>query len=74
MNWKMILALALLGLIMGVASLFGWTQNIELVLWIIIAVVAAFGIATNRAGRPFLHGLLAGTHGSVQLFGAIWIF
>lgn len=60
MNWKMILALALLGLIMGIASLFGWTQNIELVLWIIIAAVAAFPLATNKAGKPFLHGLLAG--------------
>jgi hypothetical protein len=60
MNWKVIVALVLLGLMMGIASLFGWTQNIELVLWIIIALVAAFWIATNKAGRPFLHGLLAG--------------
>jgi hypothetical protein len=45
---------------MGIASLFGYTQNIELLLWIIIALVAAVLIARTTTHKIFLHGVLAG--------------
>ena len=45
---------------MGTASLFGYTQNIELLLWIIIALVSAVLIARITTHKIFLHGMLAG--------------
>ncbi len=59
MNWKLILSLSLFGLLMGVASLFGWTRGIEPLLWFIIFVLYAWWIAKNCTRLHFLHGFLA---------------
>lgn len=48
------------GILMGTASLFGYTQNFELLLWIVIALVTAVFIARTTTHKIFLHGILAG--------------
>ena len=60
MNWKLIFALALFGVAMGAASLMGWTQGIEWVLWLVIFVVSAWFIARKAASRHLLHGFMVG--------------
>jgi hypothetical protein len=57
---------------MGVASLFGLTQGIEWLLWLLIAVCSAIVIAarerTRRFGTGFLAGLLDGIGNSIVQF------
>lgn len=60
MKWTTILLASLSGACMGGVSLFGYTQNIELILWIIIALAAAFFIARTTTHGVFMHGFLAG--------------
>lgn len=61
MNWCLVLSLALLGVAMGVLSLFGLTRHgIEPALWLVIALLGAFWIGRRAGAKPFLHGLLAG--------------
>lgn len=63
MNWKLILALAVSGAAMGVASVFGLTQGIELYLWIVIALVVAVIVARKVRHRQFLNGFWVGIIG-----------
>lgn len=60
MNWKKILLVAPLGLIMGLLSLFGLTRGIEPFLWLLIALGSAWWLTKTVPTRMFLHGLLAG--------------
>ncbi len=60
MKWTNIYFFSLFGLLMGTASLFGYTQNYELPLWIAIALVSAVVIARTTTHKIFLHGVLAG--------------
>ncbi len=60
MKWLNIYLFSLFGILMGTASLFGYTQNIELPLWIIIALITAIFIARTTTHKIFLHGVLAG--------------
>lgn len=67
MNWKLIFLLSLFGVVMGVASLFGFTRGIEPFLWLLIFVFYAWRIAKNAPGKFFLHGFL------VSVLNGIWI-
>ena len=58
MNWRWILMLSLLGVAMGVASVFGWTQGLELWLWIGIILVVAILLGYNVRAKLFMHGFL----------------
>ena len=60
MNWKLIFGLAGFGVLMGVLSLFGHTQGIEWLLWLVIAMVCSVLIAKTLSGKYFLTGLLVG--------------
>lgn len=60
MRWRLIGALGLPGLAMGVASVAGWTEGREGPLWFGVGMVAALAIAWRAPGRPFLNGLAAG--------------
>ncbi|MHB1051303.1 MAG: hypothetical protein ACYC09_14585 [Bacteroidota bacterium] len=60
MKWMTILLLSLVGVCMGGVSLFGYTQQIELILWTIIALATAFFIARTTSHNIFVHGFLAG--------------
>ena len=67
MNWKLIFALSLFGVAMGIASLFGLTRHIEPLLWIVIFVFYAWWIAKHCSGKYFLHGFL------VSVLNGVWI-
>ena len=60
MNWKLILLLPLVGLILGVASLFGLSGAIGFLVWLVAAAVIAGVIGKMAGKRYFLHGLLTG--------------
>ena len=60
MNWKLIFGLAGFGVLMGILSLFGYTQGIEWLLWLVIAVICSVVIAKTVSGKFFLTGLLVG--------------
>jgi uncharacterized membrane protein YGL010W len=60
MNWRLILSLSAFGLIMGIASVLGWTKGIEGVLWGIIQLFCAVWIARRVAEKHFYHGLTVG--------------
>ncbi len=60
MDRKLIGMLSVAGVVMGFASVMGWTQHREGVLWLVIAVASAFVIAREAPGKYFLHGLWTG--------------
>jgi hypothetical protein len=60
MNWKIILLLSLFGVVMGIASLFGISQGVEWILWIIIAFASAFILSVNVTNKFFAHALFIG--------------
>jgi hypothetical protein len=60
LKWINIYFSSLFGMVMGIASLFGYTQNLELSLWIAIALISALLIARTTTHKIFLHGVLAG--------------
>jgi hypothetical protein len=66
MNWILILTLSLVGLVMGVATLFGLGM-LEPLLWLIIFIIYAWLIASRASEKYFLHGLL------VSVFNGLWI-
>jgi ABC-type transport system involved in cytochrome c biogenesis permease subunit len=67
MNIKLIFILSLVGLAMAVASVFGWTKEIEPLLWLIIFIIYAIIIAYKTTEKRFLNGFL------VSLLNGIWI-
>lgn len=74
MNWRIIFALSLFGLAMGVATVFIIPSNIEPLFWLVIFVISAFVIARATPNRHFLHGLLVGIINSVWITGAHIVF
>ena len=60
MDRKLVGMLSVAGVVMGVASVLGWTQRIEFVLWLVIAIAAAFVIAREAPRAFFLHGFWTG--------------
>lgn len=60
MDRKLVGMLSLLGAVMGVMSVLGWTQHREGVMWLVIGVVAAIAIALKAPGKFFMHGLWTG--------------
>lgn len=60
MNWKLILNCSPLAVLMGIASLFGFTRGIEWVLWLIIAIVVAFLVARRTPSHLLPTGLMIG--------------
>lgn len=61
MNTLLILGLGALGLVMGAASVRGYTTKIEPICWVVIAIVSMIIIAKFGASHPFWHGFLAGS-------------
>ena len=60
MDRKLVGMLSLAGVVMGVASVLGWTQRIEFVMWLVIAISSAFVIAREAPGKFFVHGFWTG--------------
>jgi len=70
MNWKLILGLSLVGLAMGLATVFWIPSNVEPFVWLVIFVFSAIVIAKRCGSRPFVHGLLVSLANSVWITGA----
>lgn len=61
MNWKLIFALALFGVAMGIASVLGfYPPSLEWLLWLIIALFCAWIITKQITAKLFLHGFMVG--------------
>jgi hypothetical protein len=60
MNWPLILSLSLLGVLVGIASVLGFTGGREWVAWIFIGLYAAWKFASRSREELFLHGFYLG--------------
>lgn len=67
MNWKLILQLSLLGLVMAYATVSIIPANIEPVIWIALFIICSYIIARRCARKYFLHGFV------LSLFNCVWI-
>jgi hypothetical protein len=67
MSWKLIFALSMFGLAMGIATVFVIPSKVEPIFWLVIFVVCAVIIAMRSPGKYFLHGLC------VSLVNSVWI-
>ncbi len=67
MNWKLVLALSMFGLVMGIATVFVIPSSIEPLFWLAIFVTCAVVIAKRAPGKYFLHGLCT------SLVNSVWI-
>jgi len=70
MNWKLIFALSLFGLAMGIATVYVIPSNIEPIFWLVILIVCAIIIARVQPARRFLHGLMVGIVNSIWITAA----
>ena len=59
MDWKLVLLLSAIGIIMGLLSLKGFTQKIEPFLWLLFGLATSL-ILSKNIDRPFLHGIAIG--------------
>ncbi len=60
MNWQLILTLSLLGVVLGLASVFGFMGNQVWVLWVLVAAFCAWQFARKTSANLFLHGFYLG--------------
>jgi hypothetical protein len=67
MNAKLIVALSMYGLAMGLATIWFIPPGIEPILWLVIFIQCAWMIARYAPGKPFLHGFC------VSLANCVWI-
>ena len=59
MDWKLVLLLSAIGIIMGLLSVRGFTQKIEPFLWLLFGIATSL-ILSKNIDRPFLYGLAIG--------------
>ena len=60
MNWKIILLLVLIGMVLAVGSLFGLLKSgYEVVYWLVLGMASGFVIG-KTCSRPFMHGVIVG--------------
>ncbi len=60
MDWKVIGILSVIGVIMGLLSVKGFTQKLEPFLWLLFGIATALIISKNITEKTFLHGLFIG--------------
>jgi hypothetical protein len=60
MDWKVIIILSAIGLIMGLLSVKGFTQKLEPFLWLLFGIATSLVLSKNIDQKTFLHGLLIG--------------
>ncbi|HXH23882.1 MAG TPA: hypothetical protein VNI78_01460 [Vicinamibacterales bacterium] len=63
MKWKLVLLLAAFGVVMGLASVLGWTAGIELWLWLAIAVICIIVLLRLAPAKLWLHCFFVGLIG-----------
>src|SRR5260370_17957549 len=74
MTLKLVGALSIFGLAMGIATIFAIPPNVEPFFWLAIFVFCAVVIARRQPSRPFAHGLLTSIANSVWITAAHLIF
>jgi hypothetical protein len=67
MSWKLIFALSLSGVLMGLATVFVIPHDLEPHFWLGIFVVTGVVIAKYAPGKYFVHGLC------VSLVASVWV-
>lgn len=67
MNWKLIVLLSMLGLGIGLATVWTIPSTIEPFFWLAAFIISALLIAKLAAGRHFLHGFM------VSILNAVWV-
>ena len=60
MNWRLIISLSLLGIVFGIASVFGFTSGREWLAWLCIGVYSAWRFTRRSREELFLHGFYLG--------------
>jgi hypothetical protein len=60
LNWKIIRRLALFGIAMGAATIWGWVGNYEGLVWLLVAAICAVVIVRGVAQQHFQNGVIAG--------------
>ena len=70
MNWKVVIQLSLLGLAMGIATVFFISSSAEPLYWLVILGFSAAIIAVRCPGRYFVHGVMLGLANSVWVTAA----
>lgn len=60
MNWQLILSLSLLGVVVGLVSVFGLMGSQIWLLWLCVAAFCAWQFARNTRRYLFLHGFYLG--------------
>lgn len=74
MDWKLIFQLSLFGLVMGIATVFVISPNVEPACWLVIFVICAYIIAKRRPAGRFVHGVLLGVVNSFWITAAHILF
>jgi len=69
MNYKLIVALSMFGLAMGIATVFVVPSNVEPLFWLAVFLLCAYVIAARAPGGYFLHGLALGVVNAVWVTG-----
>ncbi len=67
MNWRLVISISLLGLLLAVATIYFAPSETELILWMLLFLVSAFLVARYVDENIFLHGLFTG------IFIFVWI-
>jgi hypothetical protein len=67
MNWKLILRMSALGLIMAMGSVFLIPSILESICWLILFLLYAWQIGKYTSSFRFLHGLVLG------ILNSVWI-
>jgi len=73
-NGRLILALSMFGLAMGILTVFVIPSRAEPFYWLAIFIACALLIARRAPSRPFLHGLFTGLLNSVWVTAAHVLF
>jgi hypothetical protein len=60
MNWRLIISLSLLGIVFGIASVFGFTSGREWLAWLCVGIYSAWRFALRSSEELFLHGFYLG--------------
>ena len=60
LNQKIILQLGLFGALMGLITIMGWGQNLELFIWLFMTIASSMIIKINIKKHLFVHCILIG--------------
>ena len=60
LNQKIILKLGFFGVLMGLVTIMGWGQNMELFIWLFMTIAASVIIKKNIKKQLFIHCMLIG--------------